>query len=402
MLFPPAFLDNPNTQSELVDDIVLSDIDSDAFIKLLQCVYTEKVDVTPDELDKLVPLANMFQVERLRMICMDCMEEGATIENACSLLEDGKRLFQQYDFSFIHSHASDVIHSHGFLSISKEALNLFLMEGTLSSTEILLWKAVIKWSEAECKRHNMVINPENKRKALGDILYNVRFGEMSLQEICDEVEPSGILDQDELLSIFTYIGADVSKKPKMKFLTGSRSNTTSGFFDGTTILTADQQRALNVLFGKKNQKWSLLFKAKVHGMTGYSFHSRCNARTPTLSVIRATSGNIFGGYTTLSWAGTGYGADSNAFLFSLVSGRGHPFRMNCSNTAHSISRDQNNGPTFGGGHNIFVGPAFDSAVNYCNPYASYTVENNAFTDYSGLLAGAYNFTVDDLEVFTIK
>jgi len=38
-----------------------------------------------------------------------------------------------------------------------------------------------------------------------------------------------------------------------------------------------------------------------------------------VTIIKSTTGRVFGGYTTKSWAGEGeYVADSSAFLFSVT------------------------------------------------------------------------------------
>ena len=46
--------------------------------------------------------------------------------------------------------------------------------------------------------------------------------------------------------------------------------------------------------------WSLCYRASSHGWGGSTFHSRCDNRGPTVTIIRA-HGYIFGGYTDNSW-----------------------------------------------------------------------------------------------------
>ena len=46
--------------------------------------------------------------------------------------------------------------------------------------------------------------------------------------------------------------------------------------------------------------WSLCYRASSHGWSGSTFHSRCDNRGPTVTIIRA-HGYIFGGYTDNSW-----------------------------------------------------------------------------------------------------
>ena len=61
----------------------------------------------------------------------------------------------------------------------------------------------------------------------------------------------------------------------------------------------------------------LLYRGSRDGHRGADFHSRCNDKGPTLTVIWDDGGRVFGGFTTLSWAGSGYKDDKQAFLFSV-------------------------------------------------------------------------------------
>lgn len=47
------------------------------------------------------------------------------------------------------------------------------------------------------------------------------------------------------------------------------------------------------------------------------FHVLCDRYPSTLTIIKTKNGNIFGGYTSQSWEGSGEKRDANAFLFSI-------------------------------------------------------------------------------------
>jgi hypothetical protein len=123
-------------------------------------------------------------------------------------------------------------------------------------------------------------------------------------------------------------------------------------------------------------------------------------------VIETTKGFIFGGFTPLVWDSTtnAYKSDSSqtSFLFSLKNARNsapHKFRLSSgSNAINSVS---SYGPTFGSGHNIYVSDG-------CNANASsYTNIGSAYVKDTGIagnqvLAGEYNFTVKEIEIFMIN
>ncbi len=56
----------------------------------------------------------------------------------------------------------------------------------------------------------------------------------------------------------------------------------------------------------------------MHGFEASKFHSLCDNKGPTLSIIKTTQGHTFGGFTKTSWdSASGYKHDNSSFLFSV-------------------------------------------------------------------------------------
>jgi hypothetical protein len=51
-----------------------------------------------------------------------------------------------------------------------------------------------------------------------------------------------------------------------------------------------------------NVKLELLYKASKDGFEASKFHSHCDFKGPTISIIKSDTGNVFGGYTTIPWS----------------------------------------------------------------------------------------------------
>jgi hypothetical protein len=111
-------------------------------------------------------------------------------------------------------------------------------------------------------------------------------------------------------------------------------------------------------------KWKLIYQATKDGFEASSFHKICNHQGPTLCVIKSENGNIFGGFTALSWTSNGnYRHHIENFIFSLKTMEGNEairFKQTAPNgTTHSIYDNSGHLCTFGGGHvilfNLFVG-----------------------------------------------
>ena len=69
-----------------------------------------------------------------------------------------------------------------------------------------------------------------------------------------------------------------------------------------------------------NDKWTLLYRGTRDGFGAKDFHSKCDGKSPTLTLIKAQGSEyIFGAYTQASWKSSCiYELDPQAFLFSFV------------------------------------------------------------------------------------
>ena len=56
----------------------------------------------------------------------------------------------------------------------------------------------------------------------------------------------------------------------------------------------------------KAEKWSVCWRGTRDGMKSSKFHSRCDQKKPTLTIVKVIENNknlVFGGYATESWEG---------------------------------------------------------------------------------------------------
>lgn len=99
-----------------------------------------------------------------------------------------------------------------------------------------------RWSETECERKKLVINPDNQRHVLRDALYLMRFPLMDPEDFASKVMDSGILSEAEANSVLLdCIGKSkpqnnkFSKIPRQASLVVSRfqSIVTGGSYGGS-------------------------------------------------------------------------------------------------------------------------------------------------------------------------
>ncbi|KAL3797591.1 hypothetical protein ACHAW5_003310 [Stephanodiscus triporus] len=138
----------------------------------------------------------------------------------------------------------------------------------------------------------------------------------------------------------------------------------------------------------------LLYQGSRDGLSASAFHSRCDNKGCTLTIIETTDGKVIGGYSNASWASTfGYSAANKAFLFAL-SGSGIlcPWKMKLkkANSLHAIRNHSSFGPTFGGGCDMLVS----------GPNVMFT--KLGYTYYPGPLSDGASFTIKEIEVFQVN
>ncbi len=129
--------------------------------------------------------------------------------------------------------------------------------------------------------------------------------------------------------------------------------------------------------------------------TGVSFHSHCDNKGPTLTLIESTNGYIFGGYISISWEGpsgwTYKGNDDNAFIFSINNKLKYPIQ----DKSKVIYNESKHGPDFGNNDIYLVNENFlAKSDNQCN-CTSYKAPPEK-------IAGGKNFQIKELEVYTVQ
>ena len=151
------------------------------------------------------------------------------------------------------------------------------------------------------------------------------------------------------------------------------------------------------------QKWRLIYRGSSDGFSAKVFHSKCDEIKNTLTVIKSTNGNIFGGYASQPWSSVDKViTDRKAFVFSLINQKNDPFkRQNAVRGIKSIKCSPSNGPCFGNGDICIASNSNANEDSYCNFGSSYKLRDYrcGTEEAMFILAGSYNFRVSEIEVF---
>lgn len=127
------------------------------------------------------------------------------------------------------------------------------------------------------------------------ILNYLRDGKLSLPEgatFLEEIEAEAEFYQ--IRGILEELG-----RPKP----AARSNLGTNLskpFEESEILTQEHRKMLLDMLPYGRGQWRLLFRASRDGFAAESFHSRCDKKGPTVTIVKSGS-FIFGGFTEAQW-----------------------------------------------------------------------------------------------------
>jgi len=137
--------------------------------------------------------------------------------------------------------------------------------------------------------------------------------------------------------------------------------------------------------------FSLLYRGSRDGLSGSAFHSNCDNKGCTLTIIETTDGKVIGGYSNAPWSSSGgHTAANKAFMFELSgSGISSPCKMKLKGLSdqQAIYNNSSWGPIFGGYDMVVQG----SNVNL----------NPGHTYHTGSLPNG-SYTIKEMEVFQLN
>lgn len=199
------------------DTIEIPDVSAAAFEEYLQFFYLDQVNLTHENIRDVLTLTEMASIDEFTNECFNFLIETLSVENVClsyqlAVIYDRTGLIECCEHE-ISAHFDEVIASEGFLSCTRGDLYNILQSELLNCKETDVFEACILWAKNSCTIDGLDAEKmENLRKKLidGDLLYQIRFGAMTIEEFmkCCYKKYKELFTEDEREEIFYIIGKD--------------------------------------------------------------------------------------------------------------------------------------------------------------------------------------------------
>lgn len=191
-------------------DIDIVDSSPEAFKEFLQCFYLGAVTFTMKNIPEIMNLANKYDVSDCMDACVQFFTDNFTEKDIwlayeLANLHEHKKLKKFCEKHIVNS-SDTVLKSDEFLDCDKKSLHEIL-KLDLNSREITVFNRCLAWAKNACQQNGLDENNfKNLRNQLGDCLYLIRFGTMTIHEF-STLNCDGIFTTVELKDIIRSISS---------------------------------------------------------------------------------------------------------------------------------------------------------------------------------------------------
>ncbi|XP_067652330.1 BTB/POZ domain-containing protein 6-like isoform X2 [Haliotis asinina] len=190
------------------DDIRIPDVSSEDFECFLRYLYGEKPDMTPDNVTAMLYLAKKYAVESLERVSLDFLKDSLCPDTACDVLEQAHS-FDEMDLRaatllMMTTKGEAVLSSQGLQDLCQSCFHTVINALSRVTKPESMFNAAVRWSEAECVRQSLEVTPQNQRRLIGSVFFNILFPEMDPIFYIRNVVASKFLTNEEHVKILSY------------------------------------------------------------------------------------------------------------------------------------------------------------------------------------------------------
>lgn len=216
------------SMAENVSTLHLCDTDDKSLMEFLRFLYTDEVILTMDITLHVLYLAKKYLVYSLIEKCTNTIRGNISPINVIPVLEN-RILFDEVEietkcWETLDRFTSIAVKSDHFKETSYSTLAAIVKRDTLNISQVELFEALLKWSGYQCLKRCMEASSENKRRILGNVIYEVRMLSMTEEQFVNSVVSSGLLTKEEISLVLDKLnGIGIPNyDPKCKWMRSKR------------------------------------------------------------------------------------------------------------------------------------------------------------------------------------
>ncbi|KAL3093009.1 hypothetical protein niasHS_004611 [Heterodera schachtii] len=244
---------NEKKSAETIKTVLVIDVTIEAFKVMLSFIYTEDLKgLTAQNLLDVLFAAKKYKTIGLIDACVAF--PISQLSNVFEVIAKARLLdmdFAQCCLQYIDQNAHDLFLSKNFLQIDNEFLTeLLALDQLQTNGELEIWQAALRWADAQCRRNGTECSAKNRRVALGQALFEIRFPLIKKEDFSKIIESSGVLTSQEVISVYEFDPNIRGKKRKypMKFPTHKRNEQQN---EKWTFLHT-KTKCFDAFYGQKN------------------------------------------------------------------------------------------------------------------------------------------------------
>ncbi|XP_046405539.1 ring canal kelch homolog isoform X2 [Ischnura elegans] len=173
------------------DRILLKEFDSQALALLVEYIYSSEINVTEENVQILLPAANLLQLTDVRDACCDFLQTQLHPTNCLGIrafadLHSCSDLLNRSE-SYIERHFQQVVECEEFLALpASQVLKLVSSDRLVIPSEETVFECVMAW----------VFHDENRRHHLAELIEHVRLPLLSYTYLVQRVSMEPLLNAD--------------------------------------------------------------------------------------------------------------------------------------------------------------------------------------------------------------
>ncbi|XP_061197988.1 serine-enriched protein-like [Saccostrea echinata] len=194
------------TSQRTLMEINIPDIEPDIIRKMLMFIYTDDVEFDNRSTMKLFQAASKFKIEDLKKTCFSKMQAELSRENVCHVLkmayDVGNNDVKNSALDYFYRYAYDLLETEGILELPQSCLIDIMKSDKLRVSEEKKYEVAVVWAESKCRQQQKEVNDTNLKALLAPVVNCIKFEEMSLGYFTKNVSNRGILEQNQIISVF--------------------------------------------------------------------------------------------------------------------------------------------------------------------------------------------------------